>query len=1107
MGISLCQYRQAIGLFNRVKMVRSEFKIKLFILPKIVFLGLICILLMIGGVETNPGPNQFVKLKNLKTCHLNIRGGMMSKIIDLQTSLCQVYDIITLSETFLTNNILSEDLKLQGYQEIVRRDRPTHGGGLAVYIKEGLSFKRLVNNESSDIEQIWLQLHTAEGKILMCVTYRPPGYNEYWDLLEYNIEQTKLVNPSIKYYMVIGDLNADFNTRDGTRLNALCANSNLNLLIKEATRITPQSQSVLDQILVNMPNFVKKSYVLPPVGFSDHCAIGVELNFKMSIERAYTRHMWFYKKANFTGFRNKLQCTDWSYCFDTDDVNVANDRWTSVFLDIAKSFIPNKNVLVRPRDSPWYTNQLRIFKRKVHRLFSIMKKNPSQHNYDRYVNLRNEYKQALGDAQTKYESNVSRSLVESRNTKQWWSTIKSMLGRGADDSYPPMRNNDTYVTDSKDKANLFNSFFLNHCKLNTNNAELPRPIYKTDARLSNIVITGSEVLDQIKCLDTGKSSGHDGLSPRMLKEAGHTIVQPLSLLFNMSIKDGKFPKSWKKANVIPIHKKGDKDDINNYRPVSVLPIVSKIFERIIFKHVYNHLHINRLISRHQSGFQPNESTINQLAYMYHEFSEALDKKKDVRIVFCDVSKAFDKVWHLGITFKLKQLGIDDILLNWFCDYLKDRKQRVVIKGQCSDWGDIEAGVPQGSVLGPLLFIVYINDLADVVNCNIKLFADDTCLYVKIDDQSQVDEKTRILNSNLSNLSAWADQWLVTFNPAKTKSMIISNKKIVYPDLVFNDTVLENVTCHKHLGLNLSNNLKWTQHIDEILTKASKMLDVSMKFQHRLDRKSLETIYESFIRPKLEYGCQIWDDCNIQDKQRLENFQLRAARLVTGAKRGTSHELLYNELNWEKLEDRRKNVKILFMHKIVNNMLPEYLCELLPNKVGVNVNIQTRNSGNFKQLAIKSRRFQNSLLPDCIRMWNDLDKSIRDIVDFDLFKKNVLQEYNRMELYNYGDRTENIIHAQLRLNCSNLNHHLFLLHVLDDPRCPCGHDIENVHHFFFQCPLYVHNRHDLFENVQQICNVTLNNLLYGSDDLSLDDNMKMFTHVHKFIKLSKRFNVK
>ena len=120
-------------------------------------------------------------------------------------------------------------------------------------------------------------------------------------------------------------------------------------------------------------------------------------------------------------------------------------------------------------------------------------------------------------------------------------------------------------------------------------------------------------------------------------------------------------------------------------------------------------------------------------------------------------------------------------------------------------------------------------------------------------------------------------------------MIISNKKIVYPDLVFNDTVLENVTCHKHLGLNLSNNLKWTQHIDEILTKASKMLDVSMKFQHRLGRKSLETIYESFIRPKLEYGCQIWDDCNIQDKQRLENFQLRAARLVTGAKRGTSHE--------------------------------------------------------------------------------------------------------------------------------------------------------------------------------------------------------------------------
>ena len=832
MGIGLCQYRQAIGLFNRVKMVITQHDVKCLFLPMLIFSAILLnVLLIIGGVEINPGPNQHVKLKHLKACHLNIRGGLVDKIIDLKTSLCQVYDVITVSETFLTGRILNDDIHLPGYQEVIRHDRPTHGGGLAVYIREGLTYKRLANCECNSFEQIWLQLNTAEGKLLMCVAYRPPDFDEFWDLFDYNLEQTKLANPRIKYFLIMGDLNGDFTTKNGTSLKDLCVAHNLNYLINEPTRITPNKQSVLDQILVNMPNFVRNAHVLPPVGYSDHCAVGVELNFKLPVEKAYTRLIWLYKSADFDSFRKRLEHVDWTECFETNNINIACDKWSEKFLSIARSCIPNKLVLVRPKDTPWYSNTLRKFKRKVHRLFSIVKKNPSQHNWDRYISTRNDYKLALHDAHEKYENEVAKSLEKSRNSKQWWSTVKSMLGRGADDSYPPLHVNDRYVTDSSEKANIFNSFFLSHCKLNTSQAQLPAFNAKTDHNFSNIVISEQEVLDQIKCLDIKKASGHDGISSRMIKEAGYTIVGSLTKLFNMSLENGKFPDNWKKANVIPIHKKGDKDNVNNYRPVSILPIVSKIFERIVFKHVYNYLHTNNLISRHQSGFQPNESTINQLAFMYHEFSNALDKKKDVRIVFCDVSKAFDKVWHQGILFKLKQLGINDVLLDWFRNYLLDRKQRVIIKGQQSDWGIIEAGVPQGSVLGPLLFIVYINDLADVVNCNIKLFADDTCLYVTVDNKQQIQNVTDSLNQDLDNVSSWANQWLVTFNASKTKSMLLTNKNIKHPDLVFNGTILENVTCHKHLGLNISSNLKWTSHIDKMLQSVSRMLDVSMKLQY------------------------------------------------------------------------------------------------------------------------------------------------------------------------------------------------------------------------------------------------------------------------------------
>ena len=216
---------------------------------------------------------------------------------------------------------------------------------------------------------------------------------------------------------------------------------------------------------------------------------------------------------------------------------------------------------------------------------------------------------------------------------------------------------------------------------------------------------------------------------------------------------------------------------------------------------YNYLHRNKLLSKNQSGFRPNDSTVNQLAFMYHMFCESLDKKKDVRIIFCDVSKAFDKVWHKGIIFKLKKYGITGNLLKWFEDYLTERNQRVVITGQCSEYGTIEAGVPQGSVLGPLLFLIQINDLDEAVDCNIKMFADDTCLYISVDDP---DQAAGNLNNNLSNVNDWASQWI---NVNKTNAMTLSNRNIDHPYVIFNGSALENVKEHKHLGLTFTCNVR------------------------------------------------------------------------------------------------------------------------------------------------------------------------------------------------------------------------------------------------------------------------------------------------------------
>jgi hypothetical protein len=446
--------------------------------------------------------------------------------------------------------------------------------------------------------------------------------------------------------------------------------------------------------------------------------------------------------------------------------------------------------------------------------------------------------------------------------------VKWLLGKGGDTSYPTLQVNGKQIVDNKEKAQEFNKFFLSHSNIDVTNARLPDE-HNFPKNLDSISATEEEVYDMIKCIDTSKATGPDGISPKLLYEAGVTIVPSLTHLINLSLSLAKVPQNWKIANVIPLFKKGDKFDTNNYRPVSLLSCVSKILERVVFKHLYNYLRDNGLLSPNQSGFQQGDSTVNQLSYLYHTFCEALDKKKDVHIVFCDISKAFDRVWHEGLIYKLQRIGINGCLLHWLKNYLSERFQRVVIRGQASELGLIKAGVPQGSVLGPLLFLIYINDLTAVTRSNMKLFADDTSLYVEFDNPQTASD---IINEDLEKVQSWADQWLVKFSPSKTNLMTCSYKKKDYPPIKFNNKTLTSVDSQKHLGLTFSSNLVWSSHIEQILKSVAPMADVLKKLKYNLDRKTIETTYHSFIRPKLEYGSHIWDNCCQRDAEALENYR-------------------------------------------------------------------------------------------------------------------------------------------------------------------------------------------------------------------------------------------
>ena len=278
---------------------------------------------------------------------------------------------------------------------------------------------------------------------------------------------------------------------------------------------------------------------------------------------------------------------------------------------------------------------------------------------------------------------------------------------------PPLFHENRFITDFKEKAELFNSFFSKQCSLLNNCSRLPtNPKYVTDERLRTMIFTADNIEKIIESLNSNKAHGHEHISIRMLKICGGTICKPLELIFKQVLATGVFQSEWKKGSIIPCYKKFEKQNLENYRSVSLLSICRKIFERFIFNEMFNFFLANNLLAPNHSSFKQGESCIHQLLSITHEIYSSFDDGFKLRSVFLDISKAFDKVLHEGIIFKLKQSGISDDLQNILSDFLRNRKQRVTLNGQSSSWTNVNSGVPQGSILGPLLFLIYVNDLSD-----------------------------------------------------------------------------------------------------------------------------------------------------------------------------------------------------------------------------------------------------------------------------------------------------------------------------------------------------------------------------------------------------------
>lgn len=433
-----------------------------------------------------------------------------------------------------------------------------------------------------------------------------------------------------------------------------------------------------------------------------------------------------------------------------------------------------------------------------------------------------------------------------------------------------------------------------------------------------------------------------------------------------------------------------------------------------------------------------------------------------------------------------------------------RHQKVSINNTCSSYKFITAGVPQGSVLGPMLFLIYINDISDALTGTARLFADDTSLSFSSTDPVVIE---RILNDDLRKLSNWAKIWLVLFNALKTEVMITSNIYYDYDiQLVMDGTILKIVDTHKHLGVVMASNNKWAAHIDTIIQSAAKQVSFLRKLKYKFSKETLNKVYCTYIRPLLEYASEVWDGCNQSEKNRLEQVQLNAARIVTGLPIFSSLNAIYFETGWDTLAERRKNKKLNLMYKIVNNDAPAYLSDLLPDRVNETSNYNLRNNQNFQVPFSRLCSYDTSFIPSTLRLWNGLDFTIRNSETLLGFKTRLRSHNDKVsDILGLGERKLNIALTRLRHNCSSLNADLHRVNIVPSSVCSCGAGIENAQHYFFECRTFEPQRRNLFRTLNFIPDIKLDLLMHGCSTYNKEINERIITAVLAFIKDSQRFD--
>ena len=835
------------------------------------------------------------------------------------------FAIIAITEVLPKNRSTYEiddvEWQLLGYSLFHNELSTTTGRGVIVYVRSGIDAYQVKVNDYTFIEavQISILCHRNRKLLFTCI-YRSPSVNDVECVQEISqILQTRVIDGKHHdFQTVVGDFNIKHidweNDSSATNENHMasvfleCVRDSFMIQhVREPTRYRNEEQpNILDLIFTNEEGMISDLKYCEPIGNSDHVTLLFNL-LTGSEDKHEIRQTLRYFKGDYDAINFVLESIKWE---DTLAHKGAEESWNEfadILNNLSKEYIPVRNSSTKIFNTPWMNEEtLKSLKRKrtKWKKFNYCR-NPQ--NRELYAQARNEAKRKVKEAKRDYEKEVASKSKS--NPKVFWKYIQSKTKvkdeiKCIEDSEGDIHTDDTI------KAELLNSYFTS---VFTKEDDAPIPEFrKTDTVLDSLTFTREHVEKLLKGVDEGKTKGADDIHPKLVKETAGQIAAPLTYIFQKSLDMGVVPTDWKLANVTPIHKKGPKHISSNYRPISLTSILCKIMERIIRDSIMEHMEQNRLFTEHQHGFRKGRSCITQLIEVIDEWTEHLNNRDSIDAVYLDFQKAFDTVPHKRLLTKLEGYGIRGKLLKWIGSYLTDRQQRVILNGKESEWQAVTSGIPQGSVLGPTLFLLYINDLPDVVDSVVKLFADDAKVYSVVNN----DEQQSKLQDDLDNLMNWSNTWLLRFNQSKCKHLHMGRETNTTYNL--GDCEIEKTSQEKDLGVVVDKQLKFQQHIYSSVKKANRKLGLIRRSFTHMDKDMFLTLYKSIVRPHLEYGSNIWTTIYKKDKIALENVQRRATKLVPGIQHLCYSERL-RKLGIPSLQYRRVRSDLVETYKIINGI--------------------------------------------------------------------------------------------------------------------------------------------------------------------------------------------